>query len=65
MTRMRMVQENPWTRSSIPARTGMMNSRKSGTISFHVIVIAVNFSGLPFLKNRALSRPLPNAQVLP
>jgi hypothetical protein len=53
MIRMRIIQANSRSRRRMPASTGMMNIRKSGTISFHVIFILLNCSGLPFLKQRA------------
>jgi hypothetical protein len=46
--KMKMVQENSCTRRTMPARAGIMNPRKSGTISFHVIVSRLNVSALPF-----------------
>ena len=58
-------QEKSESRSIIPPIRGRMNVRKSGIMSFIVISVLINFSGLPFLKNNAQHFPLPKAQNFP
>jgi hypothetical protein len=47
------------------AENGDDKYKKSGTISFHVIVMQLKRSGSPLLNSSALSLPLPKAQVFP
>jgi hypothetical protein len=53
MTRMRIVQLNSMIRCTIPATIGMKNSKKSGIISFHVIVFCRIVQGFPWEKPAA------------
>jgi len=51
--------------STIPIMNGTRETNKSGIISFQDISLLQKFAGSPLLKNKALSLPLPNPQVLP
>jgi len=52
-------------KAMIPPTRGKIRTRKSGIKSFHEIFLSVNPSGVPFLKNREHSLPLPKPQILP
>lgn len=45
--------------------SGTSEINKSGITSFQDIFLSQNFEGLPLLKKKELSLPLPNPQVLP
>ena len=49
----------------IPTVIGIIDTRKSGNISSHVIVFDKKRSGVPFLKNIEQTLPFPNAQIFP
>jgi hypothetical protein len=49
----------------MPNTKGIIETMKSGRMSFHVILSWANFSALPFLKNKEHNFPLPNAHLFP
>jgi len=60
-----MIHRNSIRRRIIPATAGMKNARKSGRISFQLMIFLLNRSRLPRGKIRAATRPFPNAQLRP
>jgi hypothetical protein len=59
------MKSNLIINKTIQIMNGSREINKSGIISFHDISFLQNFTGSPLLKNKALSLPFPNPQVLP
>jgi hypothetical protein len=51
--------------NTIPTTTGIIETKKSGRISFQLILRLRNAFGFPFLKNNELILPFPKAQYFP